>query len=89
MAIHLLSEQVINRLKAGEVVERPASVIKELIENAIDAQASHITIDIYGGGKELIIVQDDGVGIEFSDSELILARYATSKISTDEDLNHL
>lgn len=89
MAIHLLSEQVINRLKAGEVVERPASVIKELIENAIDAQASHITIDIYDGGKELIIVQDDGVGIEFSDSELILARYATSKISTDEDLNHL
>ena len=79
MAIHLLSEQVINRLKAGEVVERPASVIKELIENAIDAQASHITIDIYDGGKELIIVQDDGVGIEFSD--MLPQRYPLMKIS--------
>lgn len=87
--IHILPDIVINKLKAGEVVERPSSVIKELVENSLDAQATRISIDIHDGGKQLILVQDDGTGIEYSDSELILHRYATSKISTDEDLDRL
>lgn len=89
MSIKILPDQVINRLKAGEVVERPASVIKELIENSLDAQANHISIDIHDGGKQLLLIQDNGTGIEYADSELILARYATSKISSDDDLDHL
>lgn len=87
--IKLLPDIVINRLKAGEVVERPASVIKELVENSLDAHATKISIDIHDGGKQLIIVQDDGDGIEYADSEFILQRYATSKITSDEDLDHL
>lgn len=59
--IKLLPDIVINRLKAGEVVERPASVIKELVENSLDAHANHIQIDIHDGGKSLIIIQDNGI----------------------------
>lgn len=87
--IKLLPDIVINRLKAGEVVERPSSVIKELVENSLDAQATHISIDIHDGGKSLLIVQDDGLGIDMQDNEMVLQRYATSKIETDEDLDHL
>ena len=87
--IKLLPDMVINRLKAGEVVERPASVIKELVENSLDAHASHITIDIHDGGKALLIIQDDGDGIDMQDNEMVLQRYATSKIQTDEDLDSL
>ena len=87
--IKLLPDIVINRLKAWEVVERPASVIKELVENSLDAHATKISIDIHDGGKSLIIIQDNGDGIQISDSELVLHRYATSKITSDEDLDHL
>ncbi len=87
--IKLLPDIVINRLKAWEVVERPASAIKELVENSLDAQASHISIDIHDGGKSLIIIQDDGSGINVSDSDMVLTRYATSKIESDDDLNTL
>jgi len=87
--IKLLPDIVINRLKAWEVVERPASVIKELVENSIDAQATKISIDIHDGGKSLIIIQDNGTGIDLRDSDMVLHRYATSKIETDDDLDTL
>lgn len=86
MSIHKLPEYVINRLKAGEVVNRPSSVIKELVENSIDAWAKNIEVNIVDGGKSLISVQDDGEWIQLSDMDLLLERYATSKINTDEDL---
>ena len=89
MSIKLLPDIVINRLKAWEVVDRPSSVIKELVENSLDAQATKISIDIHDGGKSLIIIQDNGTGIDMSDSELVLHRYATSKIDSDEDLDTL
>lgn len=89
MSIKLLPDIVINRLKAWEVVERPASVIKELVENSIDAQATKISIDIHDGGKSLILIQDNGTGIDLRDSDMVLHRYATSKIESDDDLDHL
>jgi DNA mismatch repair protein MutL len=84
--IHRLSEQVIDRIAAGEVVERPASVVKELIENALDAGASRIEVDLDGGGVDRILVRDDGCGMSFEDARLALERHATSKISSDEEL---
>lgn len=87
--INLLPEIVINKLKAWEIVERPASVVKELIENALDANATHISIDIHDGWKSLILIQDDGDGISIRDTDLLLQRHATSKISNDEDLSTL
>lgn len=86
VAIQKLPEYIINRLKAWEVVEKPASIIKELVENSLDAHAKKITINIHDGGKKLIQVEDDGDGIELSDIELLLERYATSKIQNEEDL---
>ncbi len=87
--IHILSEQTINQIAAGEVIENPASVVKELVENAIDAGASQITIEIMGGGFQSIIVSDDGCGMEERDALLCLERYATSKIQNAEDLEQL
>ena len=84
--IHLLSEETINRIAAGEVIENPASVIKELIENAIDAGATHITVETKGGGFGLIRVIDDGCGMSAEDAVLAFERHATSKISTSDDL---
>ncbi len=84
--IHLLSEETINRIAAGEVIENPASVIKELVENAIDAGASHITVETKGGGFGLIRVVDDGCGMSAEDALLAFERHATSKISTSDDL---
>ena len=84
--IHLLSEQVANQIAAGEVIERPASVVKELVENALDAQAARVTIEIQGGGRSLIRVTDDGTGMSRDDALLCLERHATSKIQKAEDL---
>ena len=89
MAIRRLPEYLINRLKAGEIVERPASILKELVENSLDAGATNIIIDIHDGGKSLISVEDDGSGIELSDMELLFERYATSKIYGEQDLFNL
>ena len=85
--IRLLSEHVANQIAAGEVVERPASVVKELVENALDAQATRITVEIQAGGRSLIRVADDGVGMSRDDALLCLERHATSKIQRAEDLS--
>src|SRR6478672_6180473 len=84
--IRLLSEQVANQIAAGEVVERPASVVKELVENALDAQATRVTVEIQAGGRSLIRVADDGTGMSRDDALLCLERHATSKIQRAEDL---
>ncbi|NLK75936.1 MAG: DNA mismatch repair endonuclease MutL [Clostridiales bacterium] len=84
--IHLLDESTINQIAAGEVVERPSAVVKELIENAIDAGASAITVEIKDGGLSLIRITDNGSGIEKEDIPVAFKRHATSKIRTAEDL---
>ena len=84
--IKLLSEQVANQIAAGEVVERPASVVKELFENSLDADAKKITVEIGAGGRSLIRVTDDGFGMSRDDALLSLERHATSKIQKAEDL---
>jgi len=86
MKIHLLAKQVAERIAAGEVVERPASVVKELLENAIDANANAISIEIREGGVALIRVSDNGSGMARDDAALAVERFATSKVSTDADL---
>jgi len=85
--IRLLSEQVANQIAAGEVVERPASVVKELVENSLDAQAARISVEIQAGGRSLIRVTDDGLGMSRDDALLCLERHATSKIQRAEDLS--
>lgn len=89
MPIHHLPQHLINKLKAGEIVERPASLVKELLENALDAGATELQIWIEEGGKKLIKIQDNGSGISYEDLPLVLERYATSKIITEEDLEHI
>jgi DNA mismatch repair protein MutL len=84
--IRLLSEQVANQIAAGEVVERPASVVKELVENALDAQSGRITVEVQAGGRSLIRVTDDGIGMSRDDALLCLERHATSKIQAAQDL---
>src|SRR3990167_8989917 len=86
LRIAFLPSNIANQIAAVEVVERPASVVKELIENSIDAKAKHIHIDIGKGGLQLIRVKDDGIGIHPEDLALALARHATSKIKTEKDL---
>jgi len=86
MTIRVLSDEVASQIAAGEVIERPASVIKELLENSIDALASNIQIKVKGAGINLIEVADDGVGIHSEDMALAVARHATSKLSHAEDL---
>jgi DNA mismatch repair protein MutL len=84
--IRVLEDRVINKIAAGEVVERPASIVKELVENAIDAGAKVIRVELKAGGRTLIRVSDDGTGMDRHDATLCLERHATSKIRTDEDL---
>lgn len=84
--IRLLPEHVANQIAAGEVVERPASVVKELVENALDANSTRITVEIQAGGRSLIRVTDDGIGMTRDDALLCLERHATSKIQQAEDL---
>src|SRR6202162_4633381 len=84
--IRVLSDQVANQIAAGEVVDRPASVVKELLENALDAGAGRIRIEVEGGGRKLIRVSDDGHGMNRDDSLLAFERHATSKLRTANDL---
>lgn len=87
--IKILSADVANKIAAGEVVERPASVVKELIENALDAESTSVRVEIRAGGKRLIRVSDNGTGMEREDALLALERHATSKVSRIEDLENI
>src|SRR6202023_472004 len=87
--VRLLPEQGANQIAAGEVVERPASVVKELVENSLDAGAARVTVEIQSGGRSLVRVTDDGAGMSRDDALLCLERHATSKIKRAEDLAHI
>ena len=87
--IRLLPEQVANQIAAGEVVERPASVVKELVENSLDAGARRIIVEVQAGGRSLIRITDDGTGMSRDDALLCLERHATSKIQRAEDLHSI
>ena len=85
MAVKQLPETLINQIAAGEVIERPASVIRELVDNALDAGATRIEVATVGGGKALLRVTDDGCGMDSADLALSIGRHCTSKIATSLD----
>ncbi|MCK5763724.1 MAG: ATP-binding protein, partial [Clostridiales bacterium] len=87
--IYKMSTHLSNKIAAGEVIESPASVVKELVENSIDAKANEINISVGNAGKEFINIVDNGNGIHEDDIPLIFERHATSKIIEDEDINHI
>src|SRR6187401_2487373 len=87
--IRVLSEHTINQIAAGEVIENPASVVKELVENAIDALSNEICVEIRGGGRQLIRISDDGAGMNADDALLCLERHATSKIKDVADIHEI
>jgi DNA mismatch repair protein MutL len=87
--IHLLSSRLANQIAAGEVVERPASVVKEVLENSLDAGATRVDIDVESAGTKLIRIRDNGLGMAPDDLPLALARHATSKIASLEDLERV
>ncbi len=87
--VHVLPDELVNRIAAGEVIERPASVVKELVENALDAGAARVVVELEAGGRRLIRVADDGCGMSEDDALLALERHATSKLSTPEDLQRI
>src|SRR5512136_1887780 len=89
MPIHILPPNLVSQIAAGEVVERPASVVKELIENAIDAGATDLTVETRDGGRSFIRISDNGSGIPASEVELAFSRHATSKLTTADDLSHI
>ncbi|MDD3051105.1 MAG: DNA mismatch repair endonuclease MutL, partial [Candidatus Cloacimonetes bacterium] len=86
MKIKVLTEEVANKIAAGEVIERPASVVKELVENAIDAGADKIVVSVENGGKDLIQITDNGEGMTEDDAILAFERHATSKIHAVTDI---
>jgi len=88
-AIRILTDEVKNKIAAGEVVERPASVVKELVENSLDAGSSSVGIEVHGSGTKLIRVEDDGMGMDREDALLCLERHATSKLSSGKDLESI
>ncbi len=87
--INILDDLTINKIAAGEVVERPSSVVKELIENSVDAGSTKVVIDIQDGGKKLIRITDNGCGIASSEVDKSFLRHATSKIKNIDDLYDL
>ena len=87
--IKILEENVINQIAAGEVIQRPASVLKELLENSIDAGANNIHVIIKNSGKKLIQIIDDGIGMNTNDAKLCFIKHATSKIESTNDINNI
>jgi len=86
-SIHLLAPEIANAIAAGEVIERPASVVKELIENSLDGDARRINVDVRGAGRTSIRVSDDGAGIAADELQLAFVRHATSKVTKLSDLD--
>ena len=87
--VEVMSETLASQVAAGEVIERPSSVIKELVENAIDAGARKIEVEIQRGGVAMLKVRDDGCGMSAEDAALSLERHATSKLRSSDDLNEI